>query len=160
MRIPASAPSGKYWLLGCADFRRAIAESNERNNCRAATRSLVIKRGSADQTPPRFAGLKGAKTCIPGPIGKGRSSKHQLVWDPASDNVTPAAEIVYDVYQATTAGGEDFSKPTYRTEPGATQFVTPALPSDEAFYFVVRARDGAGNRERNKVERLSLNLCE
>jgi hypothetical protein len=35
----------------------------------------------------------------------------------------------------------------------------PKLPSTETFYFVVRARDGAGNEDSNTVEREGLNLC-
>ena len=112
-----------------------------------------------DRTPPRFAGLESAVTCIPGPIGGGRTSAYTLRWDPASDNRTPTRRIVYDVYQATTAGGEDFSTPTYTTDPGATSFTTPLLPTDKVFYFVVRARDRAGNRDSNAVERDGQNLC-
>ena len=66
---------------------------------------------------------------------------------------------MYDIYQATTAGGEDFSKPTYTTHRGYTSFDTPPLPTDETFFFVVRARDLAGNRDSNTVEREGLNLC-
>lgn len=40
-----------------------------------------------------------------------------------------------------------------------TTFVTPLLPDDETYYFVVRARDEAGNRDANDVERLGVNLC-
>jgi hypothetical protein len=43
--------------------------------------------------------------------------------------------------------------------PGATSFVTPPLPADKAAYFVVRARDKAGNRDSNTVEREGQNLC-
>ena len=68
-----------------------------------------------DQIPPTFAGLKSATTCIPGPIGEGRTSSYHLSWEAATDNVTPSSKIVYNVYQATTAGGEDFSQPTYTT---------------------------------------------
>ena len=125
---------------------------------------LLAPSGSAgavrkDRTPPRFAGLESAVTCIPGPIGGGRTSAYTLRWDPASDNRTPTRRIVYDVYQATTAGGEDFSMPTYTTDPGATSFTTPQLPTNKVFYFVVRARDGAGNRDSNTVEREGQNLC-
>jgi hypothetical protein len=114
----------------------------------------------ADVTPPLFAGLKTATTCIPGPIGGGRTTSYHLSWDPASDNVTPVKKIVYDVYQATTPGGEDFSTPTYTTAPGATSIATPPLATDGQFYFVVRARDEAGNTDQNKVEREGQNLCE
>ena len=55
--------------------------------------------------PPKFAGLQSAVTCIPGPIGPGRASSYTLSWEPASDEVTPASKIVYEVYQATTARG-------------------------------------------------------
>ncbi len=67
--------------------------------------------------------------------------------------------IVYDIYQATKSGGEDFSTPTYTVRHGAIAFTTPPLPADQAFYFVVRARDRAGNRDFNQTEREGVNLC-
>ena len=112
-----------------------------------------------DDIPPIFAGLTSATTCIPGPIGGGKTASYTLRWDPATDNVSPVKKIVYDVYQAETSGGEDFSAPTYTTPAGATSFATPPLPTDKYFYFVVRARDQAGNRDANTVERAGQNLC-
>ncbi len=112
-----------------------------------------------DNRPPRFAGLESAITCIPGPIGGDRTTTYHLQWRPARDNVTPRYAIVYDIYQATTPGGEDFSKPTYTTYRGAKSFDTPPLSTNETFYFVVRARDLAGNRDSNTVERQGVNLC-
>jgi hypothetical protein len=113
---------------------------------------------SPDRTPPTFAGLKSATTCIPGPID-GQTASYQLTWDPATDDVTPSKQIVYDIYQATKSGGEDFSAPTYTVRHGATGFATPQLPASEQFYFVVRARDRAGNEDSNLVEREGVNLC-
>jgi hypothetical protein len=113
----------------------------------------------SDHTPPVFAGLKSATTCIPGPTGPGRTSSYHLSWDPATDNVTPSKRIVYAIYQARMPGGEDFSAPTYRTTRGARSFDTPPLPTDETFYFVVRARDRAGNEDTNTIEREGQNLC-
>jgi hypothetical protein len=118
--------------------------------------SALAKR---DTIPPTFGGLKAATTCIPGPISGGRTTSYHLSWDPATDNRTPSSQIVYDVYQATAPGGENFSVPTYTTAPGATSFDTPQLPADQTFYFVVRARDRAGNSDSNKVERQGQNLC-
>jgi hypothetical protein len=112
-----------------------------------------------DQVPPKFAGLKSATTCIPGPIGEGRTGSYHLTWEAATDNVTPSSRIIYNIYQASAAGGEDFSTPTYTTAPGATSFDTPQLPSTKTFYFVVRARDQAGNEDSNTVEREGQNLC-
>ena len=112
-----------------------------------------------DQTPPTFAGLKSATTCIPGPIGPERTSSYHLSWEAATDNVTPSSKIIYNVYQATTAGGENFSQPTYTTAAGVTSFDTPQLSSVKTFYFVVRARDQAGNEDSNTVERQGQNLC-
>ena len=114
---------------------------------------------SKDTTPPTFAGLESATTCIPGPIGGGQTASYTLRWQPATDDRTPSRRIVYDVYQASTSGGEDFTAPTYTTQPGATSFVTPPLAADKAVYFVVRARDHAGNSDQNKVERAGENLC-
>ena len=112
-----------------------------------------------DHTPPTFAGLKSATTCVPGPIGGGRKTSYTLRWDAATDNVSPSSTIVYLVYQASSPGAEDFSTPTYTTAAGATSFATPPLPADKAVYFVVRARDRAGNIDSNTVERQGENLC-
>jgi hypothetical protein len=113
---------------------------------------------SPDRTPPTFAGLQSATTCIPGPID-GQTASYRLSWDPARDDVTPAKQLVYDIYQTTKSGGEDFSAPTYTVRHGATTFASPPLPANQQFYFVVRARDRAGNQDSNLVEREGVNLC-
>jgi hypothetical protein len=125
----------------------------------SANVTKVRKPLGRDQKPPIFAGLKSAVTCIPGPIGDKRTSSYHLRWDPARDNVTRASRIVYDIYQATAPGAERYSKPTYSTQPGATSFATPLLPATTTYYFVVRARDRAGNRDHNRVERRGVNPC-
>ena len=77
---------------------------------------------SHDRTPPAFAGLKSATTCLPGPLGGGRSAEYRLSWDAAKDDVTPQKKIVYDIYQATSPGGEDLSSATYTARHGVTTF--------------------------------------
>ncbi len=147
----------------CRPFRSAGALIRLLLLLLAAVVSLVISPPAeakrADNTPPSFAGLKSATTCIPGPIGGGRTASYNLSWDPATDNVSPSRRIVYDIYQANTSGGEDFSTPTYTTSAGATSFTTPPLTTNSYFYFVVRARDQAGNSDSNTVEREGQNLC-
>lgn len=112
-----------------------------------------------DRTAPVFAGLRSATTCIPGPVGDGRTSVYHLVWAAAHDNVTPRRRLAYLVFQSTSSGGESYSRPSYTTALGATSFATPALPSDVSYYFVVRARDAAGNIDHNRQERRGVNLC-
>ena len=94
-----------------------------------------------------------ATTCIGGPIGGGRTSSYHLSWEAASEkNKHP--RIVYEVYQASVSGGENFSAPTYTSAPGATSFDTPQLPTEDTFFFVVRARDRRqGRREHNGAGR-------
>jgi len=156
LAVPRSVPAGRRTLRVCADATHDVAEANERNNCRAAAARVAV----ADRTPPVFAGLEAAVTCIPGPAGgPTRTSSYRLTWTAATDEGTPSAEIVYDVYQSSAPGGEDFTAPTYTSDPGSVSFSTPLLPDDRAYYFVVRARDRAGNRDRNLVERRGTNLC-
>jgi hypothetical protein len=154
--IPQSVASGSYRVRACSDAARRAGEVDERNNCRVSARVVEV----ADSAPPVFAGLESATTCIPGPAGgPTRSSPYNLKWSPASDAVTPAGELAYDVFQTSVPGTEIFSKPTYTTPAGATSFSTPPLPDDRPYYFVVRARDRARNRDGNRVERLGANLC-
>jgi hypothetical protein len=125
----------------------------------SALARLVVLVAMVVSRPPVFGGLEAATTCLPGPVGGDRTVVYHLRWHAARDDRTPPARIVYDVYRATTPGGESFRRPTYTSKPGATSFATPALAATVPYFFVVRARDAAGNRDRNRVERQGVNLC-
>ena len=111
---------------------------------------------ATDTTPPSFAGLGSAVQCFPGPQTPGEQRPVSLTWKPASDGQTASSQIRYDIYMATTSGGENFSSASWTTQ-GTTTFMTPDLPPGRLF--VVRARDAAGNEDHNTVERQAVNPC-
>jgi hypothetical protein len=115
--------------------------------------------GSGDTTPPTFAGLESAFACTPGAQRPGQTTPFTLTWKAATDDVTPSSQIVYDVYVSTTAGGENFTQPTWTTPPGVTSYKTPGLASHGTFYFVVRSRDQAGNEDQNTIEVRGVDPC-
>jgi hypothetical protein len=119
----------------------------------------VAQAQRARQRTLAFAGLQSATTCIPGPIRMGATTSYSLQWKSAKERGKRPKRIVYNIYQSTTPGGEDFSTPAYTTAPGATSFETPKLAVEESFFFVVRARDPHGNEDSNTVEREGQNLC-
>ena len=123
--------------------------------------TLVVHPAAAgsDTTPPTFTGLERATACTPGPQRPGETTPYNLSWHAATDDRTMSSAIVYDVYFANAAGGESFSKPNWTTPPGATTFRTPGLPSHGAAYFVVRARDEAGNEDSNTREQRGVDPC-
>jgi hypothetical protein len=112
-----------------------------------------------DIAAPRFAGLEQAFACTPGPQRPGQRTPYTLTWQQASDDITPPLQIVYDVFYAPTPRGEDFLRPNWTTAPGVTSFRTPGLPSHASAYFVVRARDAAGNEDANTIERIGIDPC-
>jgi hypothetical protein len=116
----------------------------------------VTGSGSTDTMPPTFAGLASAVQCFPGPMTPGEQQPVTLSWNAATDDVTPSSGITYDIYMSSTTGGENFASPSW-TAQGVTSFMTPELPPGR--FFVVRARDQAGNEDRNTVERQALNPC-
>lgn len=124
----------------------------------AVSFSFVVLSGarppSGGGTPPSFEGLQKAFGCSP----IVRPWPYELTWKAATDTITPSSEIVYDIFLSHTPGGEDFSHPTWTTAPGVTGFETP--PLNEPSYFVVRARDQAGNEDQNTVERVGEDPCE
>jgi hypothetical protein len=124
----------------------------------AVSFSFVVLSGiqppSGGTTPPSFEGLQKAIACSP----IVRPWPYELTWKAATDNVTPSSQIVYDIFLSHTRGGEDFSHPTWTTASGVTSFETP--PLNEPSYFVVRARDQAGNEDQNTVEREGEDPCE
>ncbi|MCB9586859.1 MAG: fibronectin type III domain-containing protein [Polyangiaceae bacterium] len=92
---------------------------------------------------PSFSGAKQA-------IATGQTIK--LYWFPATDNVTEPANIVYDIYEATEDRQQNFGSPSYTSPPGAISFVVPSLMPNTKYYYVVRARDAAGNRDNNTIQ--------
>jgi len=111
---------------------------------------------------PTFRGLISATTC-PSPTSQplvlSRPNSYTLVWMPATDPVTPSAQIVYDIFVATSSGGEDYAQPSSTTAPGATSYVTQSLAQNGPLYFVVRARNAAGHEDQNTVERQGIVQC-
>jgi hypothetical protein len=97
----------------------------------------------ADVTPPTFAGATAA-TSAPNSI--------TVSWAAATDDRTAASQLTYLLYQASAAGAETFATPSYVTAPGATSYAVGQLPINKTYYYVVRARDAAGNVDANKVE--------
>ena len=97
----------------------------------------------ADTQPPTFVGAMSAFNAGGGLL--------RVTWNPASDDLTPPPGIVYVVYAGTTPGDEDFANPVATTACGAASADVTEL-SLSTFYFVVRARDAAGNVDSNTTE--------
>lgn len=98
---------------------------------------------AADTTPPTFAGATAANP-LPSAI--------ELTWAAASDDQTPAQQLVYLIYEADTAGAQSFGTPSYISEPGATSYIVGGLPVSTTRFYVVRARDATGNVDDNTIE--------
>ena len=97
-----------------------------------------------DITPPTFAGLVSA-------LDAGTGGSVLLNWNPATD---PSYPITYNIYMATTSGGQDFGTPDYITD--LTDFQVDGLTDNQDYYFVVRAKDSAGNEDSNLVEKTAI----
>ncbi|MBI2060142.1 MAG: fibronectin type III domain-containing protein [Nitrospirae bacterium] len=103
----------------------------------------------ADTTPPTFSGISSATAVS--------SSKINLAWFAAYDGVTLTSALVYDVCQSTTSGScaSSFAA-TYSSSAGATAYSATGLTPDTPYYFVVRAKDTAGNRDTNTVQKSAV----
>lgn len=99
----------------------------------------------ADEQPPVFFGAILALGMSPSSIS--------LAWDMASDDQSTPAEIIYDVYVSEESEGQDFGvAPAASSNPGETTIIIGSLVPEKQYYFVVRARDAAGNQDSNTLE--------
>lgn len=128
-------PESQYFVV----VRAADPLGNEDAN----TKEIQVT--TPEGRPPTFGGARLA-------VARGRDAV--LYWTPGNDsNGTEQANLVYDVYASTTAGGHDFTKAPFDTsKPGVAQHVVRGLAPGTKHFFVVRARDAAGNRDQNTVE--------
>ncbi|MBX3181446.1 MAG: fibronectin type III domain-containing protein [Polyangiaceae bacterium] len=128
-------------LLPLTDYSVVVRAVDRHGN----SDTNVLSRGARtpEGVPPLFGGATQA-------IADGQSIT--LYWAPASDNVTGSGSLLYDIFEATQDRGQDFSRPSYTSQPGQISFVVSGLAPHTKFYYVVRARDAAGNRDSNTAQ--------
>jgi hypothetical protein len=163
-RPTLNAPAGGRWhILVCAGQGRVFPRGSR--SCRDAPRSVMALPARAAKKPPkpapapepaepRFLGVTdvGIDDCTDDTVS------FEVGWWPAIDDTTSPDDIVYEVFQATRPGGEDFAHPTYVSAPGDLAVVTPPLPA-QRYYYVVRARDADGQSDSNVIE-IAADPCE
>jgi hypothetical protein len=142
--VPGLNPDTVYYFVV-----RAMDEAGniDSNTVEMSARTLA----PPDVTAPVFGGLVSATASSPTSI--------DLQWNPASDNRSAPSAIVYLVYMSATSGGQNFAVPSFTTTAGATSFSVPGLTPNTTYYFVVRARDEAGNMDANTVEKSATTLA-
>lgn len=107
---------------------------------------------AGDKTAPRFSGLTAATTT--------GTTTVDLAWGAASDDRSAAGQITYQVYVATASLRQNFTAPSFQTPAGATSFQVTGLDLATKYFFVVRARDEAGNVDTNLTERSATTLAQ
>ncbi len=103
----------------------------------------VVSSAMPEGTPPEFLGVRWASAS---------RDAVELSWTPASDETTASSAIVYAVYAARTSGGQNLLEPMVVTDAGVTRWKVTGLDSNETYYFIVRARDRAGNEDGNTAQ--------
>ncbi len=105
---------------------------------------------TGDKTAPRFSGLTTATAT--------GTTTVDLQWSAASDDRSAASQITYQVFVATGSLRQNFATPSFQTAPGATMYTVSGLDLATKYYFIVRARDEAGNSDGNLTERSATTL--
>ena len=92
-----------------------------------------------DNIPPVFGGIQTVEIASLTSI--------VLVWEPATDNFTPEEAMAYEVCVTTECGGCDGANfaATHTVGGGGLEQPISGLDPDTRYYFIVRARDQAGN---------------
>ena len=132
--ITGLTPSTTYYFVVRAKDEVGNVEQN----------SVEKPARTPDGIPPKFGGLSFAEGLSTNEI--------RLTWSAATDNESLSQDIVYLIYLSTTSKGQNFSSPNFTTSAGATSYTISGLTPSTTYYFVVHARDKAGNVEQNSVE--------
>jgi hypothetical protein len=134
-RMPVDGPP---WLAPSERSRLAgWVTSGARRDCSEPS-------SCGDAAAPVFGGATSATAISP--------TTAEVCWSAASDAATPAGSIVYEIYDAANAGGQNFARPAPYAVTGQSCATIP-VPMAQQTCFVVRARDLAGNRDTNTVAR-------
>lgn len=96
---------------------------------------------NADETAPVFAGIT--------TLERVSSTSLRATWAAGTDNLTPQAALVYDIYVSLEEPKPGVTPASFTTAPGVTSFEIPALTPATFYYVAVRARDIAGLTDVN-----------
>jgi hypothetical protein len=140
--VPDLNPSTTYYFV----CRASDASANRDENT-----SERLARTGDDGTPPVFAGVDGAVKNV-------TAKSVELTWTAATDDKSTPEQIVYDVFQSTSSGNQNFEMPIATSDPGATSIVLQGLLANQNLFWVVRARDKAGNLSDNLQEATAKTL--
>jgi hypothetical protein len=135
--VTGLSPSAVYYFVVRAKDEKGNTDANR---VEGSATTLT----PPDITAPSFDGLV-STTAV-------SETRIDLSWRAATDEVTASSNIVYLIYLATTSGGQSFATPTFTTAAGATSYSVTGLNPGASYFFVVRARDEAGNVDTNTVE--------
>jgi hypothetical protein len=133
--VTGLAASSTYYLV----CRARDASENEDDNT-----TVVSAATSADSIAPTFGGVTS--------ITNVTATSVDLVWTGATDDKTAPSDIVYAIWASPTTPVDTTVKET-TTVKGATSTTVSGLTPATKYYFVVRARDSAGNEDTNKIEK-------
>ena len=98
---------------------------------------------ASDTTPPIFAGLKS--------VHSDGLTRAVLSWNKASDETSPESNIIYLIWAGGQPNVPTDGLPSYVAPPRVTSFEVANLPAFQPTYFVVRAKDSAGNLDGNST---------
>jgi hypothetical protein len=137
------SPSTTYYFVCRAED---FAGNSDRNTSERLTRT------GDDGAPPVFGGVDALVKNV-------TANSVELTWTAASDDKSTPDQIVYDVFQATSSGAQVFDMPPIASsEPGATSIKLSNLAANQGLFWVVRARDKAGNQSQNVQEATAKTL--
>lgn len=128
----------KRWFLGLSVV--AFCAVGCSSSSTPADPPAADSAASDSQSPPAFAGI--ATVAAQG------DQAVVLTWVAATDNDTPANQIVYNIYYATSAG-DVFSSTPIVTLPGATTITISDVFAAQSLFYGVRAVDQGGNTDTN-----------
>lgn len=101
----------------------------------------VFDKTKLDTTPPNFGGVTGSKDVT--------GTSVTLTWTAADDNLSAPEDITYTAFASKISGDDAVAKTSVGTAKGLTEVTITGLEGGTPYFFVVRAKDAAGNGETN-----------
>ena len=159
LTMPVSVAAGSYKLIACADAKRKVKESKEKNNCKAATLGVVTFGGPGGPVITPGGGTPGGGTPTPTPTPTPTRTPTPTPTPPPGDQTAPETTITSgpastnDLPSATIAFTASEAGSTFQCKLDAGAFGACASPktytnlANGKHTFSVRATDKAGNTD-------------